>query len=223
MAKAVSILANENKGDNNFVYSFMKYANVTKEKALEILTYGSGPVIVAKNKNFFPPLSSGNVCAGKYLGDAIPFTEKFIYINDDVLDNNTNGDDQLAFLEGVVTLWHEGIHYGDHLDHFGSTAGEVGFLAETELFGFYVSRKLLGEYKANGKWDDEKGFYDRSKEPDKPLAKDGYYLGDKDAIRLFYQKITKIESMDVYKNTPSYSINIDVIKDLFKKAEICYI
>lgn len=219
IAKSVSILANENGGDNDFVKTFMARANVSKEKAMEILSFGTGPMVITKDPEFMVG-KNGGFDAGLYLGGGVPYTSEFVYINNDVLDDDGNGNDYFAYLEGMITLWHEGIHYGDELDHLKAN-GEPGNLAESDLFGFMVGRKNLSEYafgvlkEKNGKMSHNPNI--RPKAPGNIGSR--YYLGDYDAIKSFYQGVTNQKVLQQYNKSPSYTIDLKVAESMFNKAE----
>ncbi|MFN7910298.1 MAG: RHS repeat domain-containing protein [Bacteroidota bacterium] len=193
VVKAVSRMANENKGNNDFVNTFMLMSGVSREKALEILSYGSGPVVIATtNEQTIGSGIPGRTLAGKYVrnicvdGQDVNGICEFVFINDLLLDNiNNTGDKRSSVLSNIiaaVTLWHEGMHYADYLDltvQPPNSAGEdIGTQAEMSLFGFRPDYDNLTTYNKTK----ERNI--NSPTPSNP----NYFLGTNSAINMFWSK-----------------------------------
>lgn len=198
IAMAVSTLANERgadgvAGNNQFVTIFMQSAGITdRKKALEILTYGTGPVVIVSKDPTIMTSARGDLAAGKYLGANIGSSKEFIFINSRIIDGAVGdkidmGDGQISLnskLEAVVTLWHEGIHYADNLDCIPQN-GEPGTAGETALFGFNPGYRTISEYRSGNITD---GQGNAVPNPPPLISQPGYFLGTKKAQLDFWNR-----------------------------------
>jgi RHS repeat-associated protein len=192
VVKAVSRMANENNGNNEFVNTFMLMSGVSREKALEVLTYGSGPLVVATNNDaFIGSTVPGRKVAGRYRqsmcvnGEDLGGICDFVFINDDLLSSINNSSDGrpsvMSNIIALVTLWHEGMHYADYLDlstQPPNSAGEdIGTQAENILFGFIPN------------YDNLTNFYKTKIRGASPTPlNQNYFLGTNSAINNFWSK-----------------------------------
>ena len=191
VAKAVSQMANENGGDNLFLKTFMSQAGVSQEKALEILTYGSGPVILGTSNKHIIKDENGRNLAGVYLPNAksddkeVEGVCQFVFINNILLENVSNEDDKnpsiSSLLLAAITLWHEGMHYADYLDldvqPENKAKEDIGTQGEIALFGFRADYKILKQF-----------YDDKTLQTGRPTGLSGYSLRYGVEIRHFWSK-----------------------------------
>ncbi len=223
IAKAVSTLANENGGNNGFVDAFMTSAGITdRAKALEILSYGSGPIVVVSKDPNIMGNNSGDLSAGKYYGGQADPTKEFVFINDKIISGAAGEKviqdyDQTELsskIIGIVTLWHEGIHYADNLDCKDQTqnGGEPGNQAETNLFGFQPGYKNLAEYRIGVLLNKDWSKTGVSTTP--PSSQPGYSLGGTQNQFDFWRRA------NVYNQNLNggFSINLQQAGNMLKSA-----
>lgn len=186
---------------------FMLASGLTdKSKALEILTYGTGPIIVVNDEPEIMASKRGDLAAGKYYGADVEPAKEFIFINAEIItgmkekSSRREGPVNLfSYIIGIATLWHEGIHYADNLD-CTPQKGEAGIQGESNLFGFEPGYKTLQNYNS-GYMRDLKG--ERIRTPQLIGFKQGYDLGSSEAQTAFF----KMASSNTYRGNPGFSIN----------------
>jgi RHS repeat-associated protein len=223
IAMAVSTLAKENAGDNEFVTQFMIASGLNnRTRALEILTYGSGPIVVVSNDPDIMNSARGDMSGGKYHGANLSSTKEFIFINSDIISGatgkkNGRGDGQVTLnsqIVGLIALWHEGIHYADNLDCNPQKGVEPGILGENNLFGYEPGYGTLSGYRA-GKPVDNNGILISNPQPlnNKPT----YFLGDKTSIKDFWDRANKNQNT-IRGFNPAYNTTkiIEMSKEAFK-------
>lgn len=222
IAKAVSTLANESGGNNDFVDAFMASSGIAdRAKALEILSYGSGPIVVVSNDPGIMGNARGDLSAGKYYGGQADPAKEFVFINDKIISGAAGENIILDYdqtelsskIIGIATLWHEGIHYADNLDCKDQTqnGGEPGNQAEINLFGFQPGYRNLRAHR-KGNVIDSQGN-EVSGAP--PTGLPGYFLGQTSTQFDFWRRANADRGLNSNKG---YAGDLRQIGQLLKSA-----
>jgi RHS repeat-associated protein len=158
LARSISNLANKDQSLNNpIILKFIEWSGLPQneegvQKALEVLSYGSGPTIkleVMEKLGGYPITGGEDILIAQDLADDL---EKGTYSGTD----NKLQAEYANRLTIMFTMWHEGIHYMAHKTGFDNKPDkggrDNGDKAEIEGLGFNIGgRKSFIEYWNQGK------------------------------------------------------------------------